>query len=372
MTVKKLYKKDRIGNTRVWWMEYDDEKYRTCSGILNGAIVESGWVYPSQKNVGKSNETSVKAQVLSEIESQYDYQLVQGKYHESIDTIDNGASYVECQLAEKYNPEKMNNFPYIVQPKFNGARALGVDEWTLQTRKGKRHVSCPHILEDIAEFQDKFPDYILDGELYNHELKYDFEELMSLIRKSKNVDAEHVNKTRNKVFFYVYDVITPEPMAFEDRLKFLQDNVYGKYKYIRESETEIVNSHEEILEVLEKHLSLGYEGTMLRNPKSYYQGNRTNDLVKVKKFLDEEATVVDIIEGVGNWAGMAKAVTIKLDNGIIQDSGMRGNFEFAKNILDRKSELIGTKVTITYPEKTKVGKIKFPIVTYWWGGERDV
>ena len=178
MTVRKLYKKDRIGNTRVWWMEYDDEKYRTCSGILNGAIVESGWVYPNQKNVGKSNETTIKEQVLSEVESQYDYQLVQGKYHESIDTIDNGASYVECQLAEKYNPEKMNNFPYIVQPKFNGCVS---GESFVYTENGYTKV------KDVYKNKDR---YILS---FNNQSKKT--EMKEILFKGKEIDdISHKNK----------------------------------------------------------------------------------------------------------------------------------------------------------------------------------
>ena len=50
---QKLYKIDTKGKTRVWWMEYDNEKYRTHSGIDDGKIVVSGWQYPEAKNVGR-------------------------------------------------------------------------------------------------------------------------------------------------------------------------------------------------------------------------------------------------------------------------------------------------------------------------------
>jgi len=370
--MKKLYKKDRTGKTRVWHMEYDDEKYRTVSGLKDGKSVESGWVYPTPKNVGKANATSVKEQVLAEVEAQYKYQLSQGKYHESEDTISDGSSYVECMLAEKYDPKKTTNFPYIAQPKFDGSRALGVDFITLQTRKGKRHVSCPHILEDIESFQEKFPDYILDGELYNHDLKNDFERLMSMIRKSKKITDADLLETRENVFFYVYDVITPEPMTVKERIEFLKENVYGQYEHIREVDTAIVNNHEEAMEYLAKCLENGYEGAMYRNPDSYYESNRSKSLLKHKQFIDEEVEVLDLIEGLGNWAGCAKSALIRRKNGVVQESGIRGTFAQNKERLENKEKYISGEATVRFPDITKEGKLRFPVITYFWGKERDV
>lgn len=369
---KVLYKKDRLGNTRVWSMEYDEEKYRTISGLENGKKVESGWVYPTQKNIGKSNVTSVKDQVLAEVAAQYKYQLSQGKYHETEDLMYGGSSYVECMLAEKYVENKTSDFPYVGQPKLDGSRALGVDKDTLQTRKGKKHVSCPHILEDIEAFQKEFPEYVLDGELYNHDLKNDFEKLMSLIRRTKNITAEFLAETREKVFFYVYDIITPEPMKLEDRLEFLEKNVYGKYPHIRPVPTIMINNHESAVEFLGRCIESGYEGAMYRKLGSYYEENRSKSLLKHKQFEDMEVEIVDILEGLGNWAGCAKTVVIKLPSGIIQESGIRGTQAKNKEILENKEKYIGGEGTCRYPDKTRDGKLRFPVITYLWGNKRDV
>lgn len=295
---EKLYKKDNKGGVRVWWAEIEPERYRTHSGLVEGKITQSGWTYPIEKNVGKANATSIEQQVVAEVNSMYVYQLNQGKYHASIDTIDSGANYIECQLAEKFNMDRHNQYPYIAQPKLNGARGLGVDR-NLQTRNGKEIVSCPHINCDVRSFQEKFPDYILDGELYNHKLHDKFELLMTLIRKTKGVTEEHIMETEENVFFYVYDVITPIEMTVEERIKFLEDNVYDKYPSIRRVEHTVVNDIDETLSLLDKYIADGYEGLMLRNKVSLYQNKRTHDLVKVKKFMDEEVTILDIIEGKG-------------------------------------------------------------------------
>ena len=278
---------------------------------------------------------------------------------------------IESETRYDFTVEDNENF-YANGILVHNCRALGVDFVTLQTRNGKRHVSCPHILEEIAEFQKEFPDYILDGELYNHDLKDDFETLMSLVRKSKNITQEDLNATKEKVFFYTYDIITPDPTRFEDRLNFLEKNVYGNYPSIQRVEWEWVQDEESAAKLLAKHLTLGYEGTMLRNPDSFYQSGRTKDLIKYKVFEDMECEVVDIIEGIGTWSGRAKAVTIKLPDGTIQDSGIKGNFAFTEKLLKDREQLIGTDVTVQYQRKTSDGKLKFPVATYWWKGKRDL
>lgn len=115
-----LYKKDKNGNTRVWWAEYDETGYVTKSGVKGGSIVSSGKVLVEEKNVGKANATSLAEQVIAELESMYRYQLLQGKYHEDESTIEDGASFVECMLAATYDAKKHNQFPYALQPKLDG------------------------------------------------------------------------------------------------------------------------------------------------------------------------------------------------------------------------------------------------------------
>ena len=142
-----IYKKDKNGNTRTWWVEYSEEGYLTKSGVLGGAIVTSGITKPNEKNVGKSNSTTVAEQVKIEVEALYKYQLHQGKYHETIDTINNGAAFIECQLADTFKAKKHNQYPYIGQPKFDGCIS---GDTTLITENGKKKAM------DVYQDKDKF------------------------------------------------------------------------------------------------------------------------------------------------------------------------------------------------------------------------
>lgn len=370
MEREKLYKIDRKGSVRVWWIEYTEEAYRTCSGLLNGAIVESGWIYPREKNVGRANATTVAEQVVSEVNSKYEARMYQGKYHPSIEAAQGGAKFIECMLAEKFNPKKSTNYPYYSQPKLDGVRCL-VAEDVMQTRNGKEFVSSPHIRESLDKFFEEFPDYILDGELYNHELKNDFEKIISLARKTKP-KPEDLQESASMVEYHVYDVITPDAMSYEERMQFLQENVLGRYSMVQVVPSVIVNNLEEAEEKLGEYLESGYEGQMLRKSEAPYEHRRSTSLLKHKMFEDEEFEIVDVVEGQGNWAGYAKSIMIRLPNGEVQRSGMRGNFKNGKEILENKEAYIGTQVTVRYQNKTADGKLRFPVVVAFWKGKRDV
>ncbi len=362
-----LYKIDSNNNLRVWYMEYDDEKYRAYSGVNEGKIVVSGWKYPKQKNLGKSNETTVGQQVILEVESKVTNQLAQGQYHDSIEKAKGGSVFIEPMLANKYDKKK-HIFPFASQPKLDGMRCL-IFKDKMVSRRGKDIISAPHILNDLQPFFDQFPNSILDGELYNHELKSDFEKIISLVRKTKPTEKDLID-SKNIIQFHCYDVVNDKD--FENRYTFIMETLNDRFDSIKIVETTHVNNEEELNNVLSLYLEQGYEGQILRAFKGGYVHKRTNALLKNKEFEDGEFEIVDIIEGVGNWAGKAKSVIIKLNDSETQEAGMKGSFEFAEELLKNKNQYIGTDVTVRYQNKTSYGKLRFPVVQTFWKGKRDV
>lgn len=372
MKHKELYKQDSTGRTRVWWIESTDTAYRTHSGLLDGKIVISGWQYPEEKNVGRSNATTISEQVLSEVESKYQYKQYQGKYSPSIEESYSGAKFMEPMLASKYDTKKTTKFPYLSQPKLDGVRCL-VSEFGLQSRNGKPLLSSPHIREELDNFFEKFPDYILDGELYNHSLKDSFEQLISLIRKTKP-KVEDLEESAKYVEYHIYDVITPEAMTYQERQTFIEEHIGTGFSMTKVIPATRITSKEEAENKLAEYLELGYEGQMLRDGSSPYEHKRSKHLIKHKTFEDDEFEIVDIIEGKGNWNGYAKAVEIRLANGETQQSGTRGKQDFLRELLINKDQYIGNKsqVTVRYQNKTSDGKLRFPVaIKYWKGGRNE-
>ena len=119
----------------------------------------------------------------------------------------------------------------FMQPKLDGVRCViqrekyGDKAWVIRaySRTGKQWLNIQHILDELQPFFKKHPNVILDGELYNHDLKDDFEKIISLVRKQKPTDEDR-SEAQSLVQFHCYDVINPT-MKFEDRIQFVASNV---------------------------------------------------------------------------------------------------------------------------------------------------
>ena len=372
--MKTLYKVDTKGKTREWSIEVLGDKYRTISGLVDGEKVTSAWTVAKPKNVGKANETTPEAQAQLEADAEVTKKLEQGGYFEDIADIHED-TYFEPMLAATY--EDIKNFdPFGVysQPKLDGIRCVTTRKGMF-SRNGKEFVSCPHIRNALSEVFRKYPDLVLDGELYNHDLKDDFNEIVSMIKKQKTT-PETIEKASRLVQYHVYDAYFPENpnLEFANRTEMLRDIIFTLVPdfAIRFVYTVQVASQEELDEVYSHNMAGGYEGQMIRIAGSKYENKRTKNLIKRKEFEDKEFLILDIMEGEGNWAGYAKSVVVRLEDGTTCASGIRGNQEFLAKLLKGKNEYLGGECTIRYQNRTPDGKLRFPIVTALWKGKRDI
>ena len=119
------------------------------------------------------------------------------------------------------------NKPTFIQPKLDGVRCVIQYDITLipskviaYSRTGKEWKNIDHILEQLIPFFQKFPDVILDGELYNHDLRDNFEKIISLVRKTKPTDEDR-QEASELTQFHCYDIID-ETMEFDQRLNFIR------------------------------------------------------------------------------------------------------------------------------------------------------
>ena len=121
--------------------------------------------------------------------------------------------------------------PVFIQPKLDGVRCVIQYEQVtpLQTgpvaysRTGKKWKNIDHILEQLVPFFAKYPNVILDGELYNHDLKDDFEKIISLVRKTKPTDEDRLESSE-MVQFHCYDTIM-EHMPYNQRNEFINQTL---------------------------------------------------------------------------------------------------------------------------------------------------
>ena len=380
-----LYKRDKKGKVRAWTVEHDAVSYWTISGIHpDGKMTKTAPTFVEQKNVGKANETSLERQVLNEVASKIQYQIDQGFTYD----IPTEEKRFEVSLANKYQDRIEKNkldFPYIVEPKLDGVRCyIKMVDGVIRmfSRKHKEFVACPHIAanEFVTKFFETYPDAILDGELYNHRLKDDFNKIVSLVKKTKP-KYEDLIESAKLVQYHCFDSYYPsEPqLIYSERKTRLLDilkhnNWVGHHIYdVNKDSFYLVGvgwvhhfiggwklelSQEVYNKILvesyiEGAVNRGYEGVMLKKDVPYFFG-RSFDMLKYKKFFDKEYRIVDFEEGNGNLVGIASAVICETEDGQTFKAGVMGTQDYARNLFTNKDLYKGKMATIVYQALTPV------------------
>lgn len=368
-TYENLYTTDSTGNTRVWWMEQINNKYRTCSGVLGGKIVESEYTICDGKNVGKKNETSPTEQATSEILNKYKKQKKTG-YHTNVNDAKKGCSYVEPMLAKKYNDYEdkidFSKSNWGIQIKFNGNRCIATRDG-LFTRKGEKYISVPHINKSLEKFFEKHPDAVLDGELYNYDLRQQLNELSKLVRKTVHITDEDYDHSKQIVKYYVYDGYNfnglDETAQYSERKSWIDKNVVGKYSYVEEVKTWKITDKKQLDVKFKEFISDDEEGGILRDLDGEYEHKRSKYLLKMKSEDDDEAVIVNIKEGTGNWSGAGKIITLKWKDKTF-DATFKGSYEDCVTFLKEKNKWIGKEVTFLYNGLTGLNVPNYARIDY--------
>ena len=207
------------------------------------------------------------------------------------------------------------------------------------------------------------PDLIFDGELYADKFANDFNKIVSLVKKTKPTDAD-LKESKKNIQYWIYD-IPSEHYNFGERcyrLDVLFDNYLNKFEqHCVLVETDTCNNEDEVMELYGDYVDKGFEGQMLRLDKKY-ENKRSKSLMKHKSFVDEEYTILDIVEGEGNRTGTAGYFVFETENGDRFKSNVKGTWEETAEMLKNKKKLIGKEATIKYFNLTPAGIPRFPYV----------
>lgn len=355
---KWLYKRDTTGSIRQWMAEAEGPRYRMTAGIKDGKLVTSEWSLAEPKNVGRANATTAEEQAQREVEQHYTKKLKEG-YVEDLSKIDE-VLLIKPMLAKKFvDYEDEVEFPVYVQPKLDGIRCV-VTPSGLFSRKNEPFQTCPHIADLLVPLSIAYG-IQFDGELYNHELKDDFNQLQSLIMKKKPT-KEDLRESQGKVRYYCYDVIDGS-RNFAERHSFLTE-LFVQHPELEPLfvlvKTEKIETREALDESYASMLEAGFEGQMVRINQPY-ERKRSKFLLKRKEFEDAEFEIAYVEEGIGNRSGMVGRVTCKLPDGRTFGAGVKGGVEVNKMLLAQKDELPGKLATIVYQNLTPDGIPRFPV-----------
>ncbi|MDC3224449.1 DNA ligase [Mariniblastus sp.] len=223
--------------------------------------------------------------------------------------------------------------------KLDGVRAYW-DGKNLLSRNGNIFHAPEWFIKDL-------PSTELDGELWIE--RKSFQKTVSTVRR------KNANDDWKQIKYVVFDAPSMNG-KFEERLGYLDDLSKSLANaYFQTLDHTRCRGISHLQKQLSKITSIGGEGLMLREPASVYEHGRSSTLLKVKNFLDTEATVIDHIAGRGRHKGRMGALLVQLDNGTEFSVGT-GFSDAQRN----KPPAIGTRITFRYQELTDSGVPRFP------------
>jgi len=242
-------------------------------------------------------------------------------------------------LAEIWSAD-INPAGYYLSEKLDGVRAF-FDGTNFYSRNGNRFAAPVWFTGDL-------PNTPLDGELWIG--RKQFQRTVSIVRRS---DAAEL---WNDVRYLVFDAPTLA-LPFEQRIQTVTELIQTHQpQFAKVLVQTVCRSRDHLDEELTRIEALGGEGLMLRRPGSYYVPRRSDTLLKVKSFLDCEATVIGHEPGKGRHKGRLGALQVELANGTRCSVGT-GLSDAQRN----QPPSIGTVIRLKYQELTDGGVPRFPV-----------
>ncbi len=267
-------------------------------------------------------------------------------------------------------------YPCLASPKLDGIRSVMADGIPF-TRSMKR-VPNLYIQKELAKLEL----HGLDGELM---LRCgDFNSVQSAVMSVQGEPDFYL------AVFDKFDCAS----GFAGRLAAAARDVLNSGSdLLRLVEHTLCNNEQELQAIWDRHIAMGYEGTMVRAPNGPYKRGRSTlnqgYLLKLKKWEDAEATVIGFEEGESNanesytgelgqtkrsseQSGMVPSGTLgalrvrwngqefKVGTGF--GGGVPGkDKELRDKVWASKEVYLGSQVTFKYQELSRYGVPRFPV-----------
>lgn len=295
----------------------------------------------------------------------------------------------DVALAQKYDDKTSKKVSWdgswFGSRKLDGIRVIAVvddsGEATFYSRAGNEFTTLNVVKEAILNAGIK--SIVLDGELciIDENGNEDFKSAVSQIKRKDYT----IENPRYKLF----DALKPEEFEAKEgtiplrtRLKVLKATIPTDNPYL--SVLEQIPMTEETFAKLQQDVADGgWEGCMLRKDCGY-EGKRTNNLLKVKKFFDDEFVVEDVEMGkkpMLNEQGLSEevdclaAVKVTYKGNVVSVGSGFSDADRLKYFNNPK-EIIGKTITVQYFEEScdKDGKVslRFPTVKAIYENGRNV
>lgn len=292
-------------------------------------------------------------------------------------------------LADKYEPKLVDwKDGWYVSRKIDGARCIAIvdnnGETTFYSRTGKEFDTLGVVAGGIKALG--ITNLVLDGELclVDDDGNEDFQGVMKQLKKKDH--------TIPNPSFKIFDILTHDEFytkkgeknrPYSIRLANLTEIMTkNECPCLTLLEQELVHNDEHFQEWVKEAADSFWEGVMLRADEPY-KGKRSKDLLKVKKFFDDEYEVVDTEMGpfryVKNGAEceetMLSCVTIKHKDHLVR-VGSGFTIDQRQEFYRNPDKILGKVILVQYFEETKNQdggiSLRFPTFKYLHGSARTI
>lgn len=214
-------------------------------------------------------------------------------------TIAHARNAPDILLADIYE-QGIDVTHYWISEKLDGVRGRW-DGTQLISRGGQIYAAPTWFTKD-------FPHHALDGELWIDRRRY--EETSSIVR------THQPHEGWRDIRFMVFD-LPAHGGTFEQRVTAMRQLVrQTQSPYLTIIDQFTVSSEEELQQRLQEIIDKGGEGLMLHKKTAIYAAGRSHDLLKLKPWLDAEATVIGYKPGKGKYTGLIGSLLVKTDEGL--------------------------------------------------------
>ena len=292
-------------------------------------------------------------------------------------------------LADKYEPKLVDwKDGWYVSRKIDGARCIAIvdnnGETTFYSRTGKEFDTLGVVAGGIKALG--ITNAVFDGELclVDDKGNEDFQGVMKQLKKKDH--------TISNPSFKIFDMISHDEFyskkgeknrPYSIRLANLKEVMKGnECPCLTVLEQELIKDDEHFCGWMDKAKEYGWEGLMLRADEPY-KGKRSKDLLKFKRFNDDEYEVVDVEMGpfryVKNGAEheetMLSCVMIKHKDHIVR-VGSGFSIDQRQEFYCNPYKILGQIITVQYFEETKNQdggiSLRFPTFKILHGTTRTV
>jgi len=287
-------------------------------------------------------------------------------------------------LANSYDKQKRKvNFDtqtWFASHKLDGVRCLAmVDEngqCNFYSRQGKTFDTLDTLRKEIESLE--LTNVVFDGEVcvVNDNGVEDFQGIMKEIKRKDHT----IKNPKYKIFDYLTLEEFDTQTSTRNLSLRLSTCVKPKLNCVEMLEQWKVESDEHFQELAELATKNNWEGLILRKDCEY-KGKRSNDLLKVKKFFDEEYVVKSIetsthriiVDGLEVEEEMLSNVVIEHKG---CDVGVGSGFDQSERRTYFKNPelIIGKTITVQYFEETLnqdgCHSLRFPVVKHVYDGVR--